>query len=328
MTEEASGVRAIVHDRYGPVDLLEQRELPIPAIGEREVLVRVRAAALHIGDSFAVRGQPFPVRASTGLRRPRYGVPGLDVSGVVEAVGRDVTRVRPGDEVFGCGAGTCAELVRSPEDQLVPKPASLSDAEAAAIPTSALAALHGLRAGRLEPGQHVLVVGASGGVGTFAIQIAKALGAASVTAVCSARNADLVRSLGADEVVDYATEDFTRSDRRYDLIFDNIENRALGEVRRALTPRGTLVLNSGTGATGIGLFVRLLRPIVLSPFVRHRLVRFLSTPNQDDLALLASLVEDGKLRPVIDRTVPLAETASALRHIESGHARGKVVVAI
>jgi NADPH:quinone reductase-like Zn-dependent oxidoreductase len=328
MMEEASRVKAIVHDRYGPVDTLEQRELPVPAIGEREVLVRVRAAALHIGDSFAVQGRPFPVRASTGLRRPKYGVPGLDVAGVVEAVGSEVTRFRPGDEVFGCGAGTCAELVRSREEELVPKPAGVTDEQAAAIPTSALAALHGLRAGRLEPGQHVLVVGASGGVGTFAIQIAKALGAASVTAVCSARNADLVRSLGADEVIDYATRDFTRDGRKYDLIFDNIENRSLGEVRRALTPNGTLVLNSGTGAAGIGLFVRLLRPVLISPFVRHRLVRFLSNPNPDDLALLATLVEEGKLRPVIDRTYPLGETASALRHIETGHARGKVVVAI
>jgi NADPH:quinone reductase-like Zn-dependent oxidoreductase len=328
MMEEASGVRAIVHDRYGPVDTLEQRELPVPEIGEREVLVRVRAAALHIGDSFAVQGRPFPVRAFSGLRRPKYGVPGLDVAGVVEAVGAEVTRFRPGDEVFGCGAGTCAELVRSREEELVPKPADLSDEQAAAIPTSALAALHGLRAGRLAPGQHVLVVGASGGVGTFAIQIAKALGAASVTAVCSARNADLVRSLGADEVIDYATRDFTRGGRQYDLILDNVENRSLGEVRRALTPNGTIVLNSGTGAAGIGLFVRLLRPILVSPFVRHRLVRFLSNPNADDLALLATLVEEGKLRPVIDRTYRLSETASALRHIETGHARGKVVVAI
>jgi NADPH:quinone reductase-like Zn-dependent oxidoreductase len=328
MMEEASRVKAIVHDRYGPVDTLEQRELPVPAIGDREVLVRVRAAALHVGDSFAVQGRPFPVRAFSGLRRPKYGVPGLDVAGVVEAVGGEVTRFRPGDEVFGCGAGTCAELVRSREEELVPKPADLTDEQAAAIPTSALAALHGLRAGRLEPGQDVLVVGASGGVGTFAIQIAKALGAASVTAVCSARNADLVRSLGADEVIDYGTQDFTRDGRQYDLIFDNIENRSLGEVRRALTPNGTLVLNSGTGAVGIGLFVRLLRPILISPFVRHRLLRFLSNPNADDLTLLATLVAEGKLRPVIDRTYPLGETASALRHIETGHARGKVVVAI
>jgi NADPH:quinone reductase-like Zn-dependent oxidoreductase len=328
MTEEASAVRAIIQDRYGSIDTLEERDVPVPIIGDREVLVRTRAAGLHVGDCFAVRGEPFPVRISTGLRRPRYGVPGFDVSGVVEAVGAAVTRFRLGDEVFGCGVGTCAELVRSPEDQLVPKPARLTDAEAAAIPTSALAALHGLRAGRLQPGQQVLVVGASGGVGTFAIQIAKAQGAGSVTAVCSARNADLVRSLGADDVIDYGTDDFTTREARYDLILDNVENRPLRDVRRALTPRGTLVLNSGTGAGGFGLYVRLLRPIVISPFVRHRLVRFLSMPNRADLELLASLVEEDKLRPVVDRTFPLAETKAALRHIETRHARGKVVVAI
>lgn len=326
MTQEATIVKAVIHDRYGPVETLEWRDVPAPTIDAGEVLVRVRAAGLHIGDCFAVRGEPFMVRAMTGLRRPKYGVPGFDVAGVVEAVGSAVTRFRPGDEVVGCGAGTCAELVRCAERDLVRKPDGLSFQEAAALPTSGLAALHGLRAGRLKKGDHVLVIGASGGVGTFAIQMAKAFGAASVTAVCSGRNADLVRSIGADEVIDYTTQDFTRTDQRYDLILDCIENRSLGEVRRLLAPGGTLVLNSGTGAAGLGLMVRLIRPLVLSPFVRQRMVRYVSNPNQADLAMLASLVEEGRLRPVIDRTYSLPEAPAALRHIQDGHARGKVVV--
>jgi NADPH:quinone reductase-like Zn-dependent oxidoreductase len=210
----------------------------------------------------------------------------------------------------------------------VHKPASLTFEEAAAIPTSALAALHGLRdAGRLEPGQRVLINGASGGVGTFAIQIAKALGA-EVTAVCSARNADLVRALGADHVIDYTTEDFTRTGPRYDLVLDNIENRALRDVRRVLAANGTLALNSGTGAGGLRLLIRLIRPVLLSPFVRHNLRRCVSTPNQADLQLLKALVEQGELRPVIDAAYPLTGTVAALRHIETGRARGKVVVAV
>jgi NADPH:quinone reductase-like Zn-dependent oxidoreductase len=208
------------------------------------------------------------------------------------------------------------------------KPARLTFEEAAAIPTSALAALHGLRdAGKLHEGQRVLINGASGGVGTFAVQIAKALGA-EVTGVCSTTNLNMVRSLGADRVIDYTKEDFTQGGPRYDLILDNVENRSLSEVRRALTPRGTLVLNSGVGASGIRMLVRLVRPLVISPFVRHSLRRFLSTPNRADLTVLKTLVEDGKLRPVIDCTYPLPETPAALRHIEAGHARGKVVIAM
>jgi NADPH:quinone reductase-like Zn-dependent oxidoreductase len=236
--------------------------------------------------------------------------------------------LRVGDEVFGVGHGTAAEFARASEELVVSKPSSLSFEEAAAIPTSALAALHGLRdAGRLQAGQKVLINGASGGVGTYAVQIAKALGA-HVTGVCSGRNAELVRSLGADEVIDYTTTDFTKGDPRYDLILDNIENRSLSEVRRALGPSGTLVLNSGTGASGPGLLVRLIKPVLLSPFSRQNLRRFLSRPNHADLLVLRGLAEEGKLRPVIERTYRLGETSAALRHIESGHARGKVVVAV
>ena len=227
-------MQAMVHDRYGSPDLLRLRELATPAIGPGEVLIRARAASLHPGDLFAVLGSPFPVRLATGLRRPKHGVPGFDVAGTVEAVGSAVTDLRSGDEVFGVGIGTCAALVRAKADFVVARPASVGFEEAAAIPTSALAALHGLRdAGGLQPGQRLLVNGASGGVGSFAVQLGKILGA-EVTGVCSTANVELVRSLGADRVVDYTREDFTTGADRYDLILDNIENRPLSAVRRAL----------------------------------------------------------------------------------------------
>jgi len=324
---------AVVHDRYGaPEEVLTSRRIDRPKIGAGEVLVRVHAAGLHVGDCFGVRGSPWPLRAVSGLRRPRYGVPGRDVAGQVEAVGSRVTRFKLGDEVFGsCGwpsAGACAEFAAADEDKLVSKPASLTFEQAAAIPTSALAALHGLRdAGRLQPGQRVLINGASGGVGTFAVQIGKILGA-EVTGVCSTANVAMVRSLGADHVIDYTKADFTRAVSRYDLILDNIENRSLSDVRHALTPRGTLVLNSGTGPGGMQMLGRYMRPVVLSPFVRHQLRRYLSNPNQADLEVLAALVEEGKLRPIIDRSFPLDQTPAALHHIETGHARGKVVIAV
>jgi NADPH:quinone reductase-like Zn-dependent oxidoreductase len=321
-------VNAIIGDRYGPMDVLELREIDQPAIGDRDVLVRVRAAGLHPGDCFAVKGSPFPVRLMTGLRRPKYGVPGLDAAGIVEAVGSRVTRVRPGDEVFGVVTGACARFARAEEADLVAKPAGLSFGEAAAIPTSALAALHGLRdAGRVQAGQKLLINGASGGVGTFAVQIGKALGA-EVTGVCGTPNVELVRSIGADHVIDYTREDFTKGSARYDVILDNVENRSLADCRRALTPSGTLVLNSGTGAGGLALLIRLVRPLVLSPFGRQKMRRYLSQPRADDLAFLAGLANEGKLRPVIGRTFPLEETPAALRHIETGHARGKVVVTV
>lgn len=329
---------AVVHERYGvPGEVLTSRRIDRPKIGADEVLVRVRAAGLHVGDCFGVRGSPWPLRAVSGLPRPRYGVPGLDVAGTVEAVGNQVTRFQPGDQVFGsCGwpsAGACAEYAAADEDKLVTKPANLTFEEAAAIPTSALAALHGLRdAGDLQPGQKVLINGASGGVGTFAVQIAKALGA-EVTGVCSTANVAMVRSLGADHVFDYTKADFTTADfttarSRYDLILDNIENRSLSDVRRALKPRGTLVLNSGTGAGGMKLMGRLVRPLMLSPFVRQRLRRYLSKPNRADLEILKALVKEGKLRPIIERSFPLDQTPAALHHIETGHARGKVVIAV
>jgi NADPH:quinone reductase-like Zn-dependent oxidoreductase len=318
----------MVNDEYGSPEELKLLEIDKPAIGDHEVLIRVHAAGLHIGDSFGVRGSPLFVRMVTGLRRPKRGVPGFDMAGRVEAIGSDVTRFQPGDEVFGVSKGACAEYACAAEDTVFLKPANVTVAQAAAIPTSALAALHGLRdAAKLQPGQKVLINGASGGVGTFAVQIAKSFGA-EVTGVCSTANVDMVLSLGADHVIDYTREDFTAGGPRYDVIFDNVENRSLSDCRRALAPRGTLVLNSGTGARGLRMLVRLLRPLVLSLFARQKLRRFISSPNREDLAVLASLVEGGKVRPVIDSTYPLRETPAALRHIEAGHARGKVVVAV
>lgn len=321
-------MKAIIHDGYGPAETLETREIDTPAIGDAEVLVRVQAAGLHIGDVFALEGRPFLVRLSTGLRRPSYGVPGFDLAGTVAAVGNAVTRFSVGDDVFGASTGTAAEYVKAAEDHLVPKPADLSWLQAAAIPTSGLAALHGLRdAARIRAGQKVLINGASGGVGTFAVQIARSFGA-HVTGVTSTRNVELVHSLGADEVIDYTREDFTRRPAAYDVIFDLIENRKLADVRRALTPNGTLVLNSGTGATGLPMLVRLVRPILLSPFSSQSMRRYLSTPNAADLAVLKDLVEAGKLEPAIDRCYGLDETMEALRHIKGGHARGKVVLSV
>ena len=321
-------MQAIINDRYGPIEGLRPREIDRPAIGDKEILVRVRAAGLHIGDVFTVRGAPFAMRLVTGLRRPKYGVPGFDVAGEVDAVGSMVTRFRPGDMVFGVGSGTAAEYVRSDETKLAPMPDGLSFEAAAALPTSGLAALHGLRnAGRLQSGQRVLIIGASGGVGSFAVQIAKAMGA-DVTGVTSTRNVELVRSLGADRVIDYTREDFIAAGAQYDLILDNIENRPLAEVRRALEPSGTLVLNSGTGVTGLAMLVRLVRPLILSQFVSHRLRRFLSTPNHEDLGQLKAWAESGQVRPVVDRTYRLGETVEALRHIATGHARGKIVIVV
>jgi NADPH:quinone reductase-like Zn-dependent oxidoreductase len=321
-------MKAIKEDTYGPIDALESREIEMPAIGDEDVLVRVQAAGLHIGDVFAVRGSPWLMRMATGVLRPKYGVPGFDAAGIVEAVGNAVTRFRPGDEVFGVVNGAAAEFASAAENKLALKPANLTFAQAAAVPTSALAALQGLRdTGKLEPGQKVLVNGASGGVGTFAVQIAKAFGA-EVTGVTSTANLELVRSLGADRVIDYTREDFTRGGPKYDLIFDNVENRSLSDVRRALAPRGTLILNSGTGAKGPRMLARLIRPLLVSRFVAQNMRRFVSHPNGADLAVLKALIEDGKLRPVIDGTWPLSETPAALRHIADGHARGKVVIAV
>lgn len=318
-------MKAIVQTGYGSAaDVLELTEIDAPSPGEADVLVRVRAASVHAGDYFIVRGVPYVARFSAGWPRPKNYIPGYDVAGIVEAVGSKVTAFRPGDEVFGeCGGGACAEYVCAAGDRFVPKPDGLSFKEAAAVPVSALAALQGLRdAGRVQPGHKVLVNGASGGVGTFAVQIAKVFGA-EVTGVCSTRNVEMVRSLGADRVIDYTREDFTRGDERYDIIFDNVANRSFSELRRVLTPAGTHIPNSGHA--GIGY---LLRAFVRSLFVRGQGRPFLSAPTQEDLLVLKRFIDNGQLKPVIDRSFPLEETAAAIDYIGKGHARGKVVIIV
>ncbi len=260
-------MKAIVYDHYGSFELLHLKDIDRPAPRDNEVLVRIHAAALHIGDCFGVKGSPLLMRTATGLLKPKYGVPGYDLAGVVETVGPAVTLFKPGDEVFGAANGTCAEYVSAAASKLALKPANLTFEQAASLPTSGLAALHALRdVAKVRHGQEVLINGASGGVGHFAVQIAKSFGAV-VTGVCSSGSLDMVRSLGADHVIDYAQEDFTRGAKKYDVIFDNVENRSLADCRSALTPAGTLVLNSGTGAQGIEMLVRLFKPLVITPFV-------------------------------------------------------------
>lgn len=325
----AATMRAAVQHRYGPPSALESSEVGIPLPGRGDVLVRVGAASLHPGDYFIMTGEPYVVRLVFGLRRPRHGVPGRDLAGVVTAVGKDVTALRPGDEVFGWStAGTLAEYARLPADNLVAVPANLSIVHAAAVPTSALTAFQALRKiANVRPGQTVLVTGASGGVGTFAVQIAKALGA-EVTGVCSTRNLDMVGRLGADHVVDYTTADFTRTGKRYDVILDNVEAQPLAAVRRALASTGTLIPNSGRGGRWLGPIGRVLKARALSGFTRQQLKPFTSIAKRQDLLVLADLLSTGQITPVIDRTYPLDEAADAMRYIAAGHTRGKVVVTV
>jgi NADPH:quinone reductase-like Zn-dependent oxidoreductase len=322
-------MRAVVQHRYGPPSVLEQSEVAIPSPGRGEVLVRVGAASVHPGDYFVMTGEPYVVRLVYGLRRPRLGIPGRDLAGVVAAVGADVTALRPGDEVFGWStAGTLAEYACVPADHLVPVPANVSVVHAASVPTSALTALQALRKiAKVQPGQAVLVTGASGGVGSFAVQIAKALGA-EVTGVCSTRNARLVRSLGADHVIDYTSTDFTRAGKRYDVILDNVEAQPLAEVRRALTPTGTLIPNSGHGGRWLGPIGRILTARLLSGFTRQHLRPFTSIETRDDLLTLADLLATGQVAPLIDRIYPLGEASDALRYIAAGHTQGKVVITV
>lgn len=322
-------MRAAVQNRYGPPSVLESSEVAIPLPGRGEVLVRVGAAAVHPGDYFVMTGVPYVVRLVFGLRRPRHGIPGRDLAGVVAAVGKDVTALRPGDEVFGwSAAGTLAEYACVPADHLVPMPADASVVDAAAVPTSAVTALQALRnIAKVRPGQTVLVTGASGGVGSFAVQLAKAFGA-EVTGVCSTRNIELVRSLGADHVVDYTMADFTRAEKRYDVIFDNVEAQPLAAVRRALTPTGTLIPNSGRGGRWLGPIGRIVAARVLSVFTRQQLRPFTSVEKREDLLTLADLLTTGQVTPVIDRTYPLDEAADALRYVAAGHTRGKVVITV
>ena len=314
-------MKAIIQNGYGSPDVFELKEIDKPVVKkDDDVLVRVHAAALHAGDCFVMRGVPYLVRLFAGWPKPKNYVPGFDVAGHVEAVGKNVGRFRPGDEVFGACHGTCAEYVCARERNFQLKPANLTLEHAAAVPTSALTAFVGLRnTGKVKPGQKVLINGASGGVGTFAVQIARALGA-EVTGVCSTRNVNLVRSIGADHVIDFTQEDFTESGQRYDLILDQVANHSLSDCRRALTPEGTHIPNSGHSGMGY-----IFRAFVVSLFVRQQ-GRPFTIPNNDDLAVLKELIEAGKITPVIDRTYPLSETSEAFRYLNEGHARGKVVI--
>ena len=324
----APTAQAIRYDSYGPIDSLVLREHALPVVRAGEVLVRVHAAALHIGDVFAVRGEPYAMRVVTGLTKPKHGVPGFDVCGVIESVGAGVTRFRAGDRVFGTCFGSCAQLVSVSEKTLAHAPERLSSAQAASLGTSGLAALHALRdCARIKPGQKLLINGAAGGIGTFAVQLAKALGA-EVSAVCSGGRRELMLELGADHVIDYTHEDFTQGASRFDVILDNVENHSLERCRRALTPTGLLILNSGVGAHGLALWMRLLKPLVLSPLSKQSYRRYLSMPNHKDLEELAALASSGKLTPVIGRTFALAETARALEHIAEGHALGKTIIQV
>lgn len=317
-------MKAIVQDEYGSAEVLEARDIEKPRIGDNEVLVRVHAASIHLGDWILMTGSPFVMRFATGLRKPKNRVPGTDVAGTIEAVGKDVERLRPGDDVFGWCAGAFAEYVAASQEQFVKKPANLTFEQAAAVGVSASTALQLLRDdGKVQPGQKVLINGASGGVGTFAVQIAKAFGA-EVTGVTSTKNVELVGSIGADHVVDYTHDDFTQGAERYDLILDNVGDRSMAHIRRALTPTGSLISNGG-GHVG-GKLGRTVRTMLVSMFVRQQASPTVKTQNHDDLVALEELVKAGKVTPVIDRTYPLNETAKAISHVAAGHARGTVVV--
>jgi NADPH:quinone reductase-like Zn-dependent oxidoreductase len=323
-------MRAIVQDRYGSTDVLRLAEIEMPAIAAHEVLLKVRAAGMDRGTWHVMTGQPYLMRVmGFGLRGPKNPVAGLDVAGTVVAVGSDVTRFEVGDEVFGISRGSFAEYAAAREDKLAHKPAGLSFAQAAVVPVSALTAIQGLRdAGRIKAGQRVLIIGASGGVGTYAVQLAKAFGA-EVTGVCGTAKVDLVRSIGADHVLDYTQQDFADGVTRYDLILDIGGNSRLSRLRRALAPTGTLAIVGGEeGGKLIGGFDRQIRALALSLFVRQRLTMVASKEHYADLEPLSQLIEAGKLTPIIGQTYPLAEVPNAMRHLQSGQARGKTAITI
>jgi len=319
-------MKAITQYHYGSEEALQLHDIDRPTTGDGEVLVRVHAASIHVGDRLVMRGRPFLMRMATGMRRPKQTIPGTDIAGTVEAVGSGVARFKVGDAVFGWTGGAFAEFAAAPEDHLAIKPAGLTFEQAAAVGVSATTALQLLRdQGKVQPGQRVLINGASGGVGTYAVQIAKSMGA-EVTGVASGRNADLLRSIGADHVIDYTKDDFTTGTARYDFILDNVANHSLAATRRALSPTGMLQPNGG-GHTGGGMG-RVIRATIASLFIRGQGRPSVKFQNPADLVALKELVEAGSITPVIDRSYPLAETAAALRHVGTGRARGTVVVTV
>jgi NADPH:quinone reductase-like Zn-dependent oxidoreductase len=323
---------AVVQDTYGsaPEDVLRVAEVGKPTIAANEVMVRVRASSVDRGTWHIMAGLPVAIRAAGfGLRKPKYLNPGRNFAGTVEAVGNDDTGFQPGDEVFGICDASFAEYARVRTGKLTPKPANLSFEEAAAVPVSALTALQAVRDhGRVQSGQKVLIIGASGGVGSFAVQIAKAFGA-EVTGVCSAAKMDLVRAIGADHVVDYSRDEIGSGEHHYDVILDIAGNRGLSQLRRALTPKGTLVVVGGeTAGRWLGGADRQIRALLLSPFVHQRLCTFVASETSGDLATICDLIQSGQLKPAIDRVYPLSEVALAIRHLIEGHTRGKVVITI
>jgi NADPH:quinone reductase-like Zn-dependent oxidoreductase len=323
-------MKAAVRDRYGSHDVVELHEINKPVPADDEVLVRVRAASVNPADWYGVTGRPWVARPTMGLRKPKSNLLGVDFAGTVEAVGKDVTQFRLGDEVFGGRDGAFAEYVCVREERaVVPKPANVTFEQAAAVPVAALTALQGLRdKGQIQPGQKVLINGASGGVGTFAVQIAKALGA-EVTGVCSTRNVDLVRSLGADHVIDYTREDFTRSDRRYDLMLDVAGSRSWSECRRVLEPQATLVIvGAPKGSRLMGPLSHMVKVRLAAVRSSRKVVFFIAKFNKADMEVLRELLEAGKVTPVIDRRYELSEIADAFRYMGEGHAQGKIVLTV
>jgi NADPH:quinone reductase-like Zn-dependent oxidoreductase len=326
---ERRTMKAVVQSRYGSAEVLELADVELPVPRAHEVLIEVRAASVNHADLVNMTGEPYLGRLAFGLFAPKGRIRGRDVAGRVAAVGAGVRQFQPGDEVFGeLKGGTFAEYVCGSADLLAIKPANLTFEQAAAVPLAAGTALKGVRDdGRVLPGQRVLINGASGGVGTYAVQIAKSLGA-DVTAVCSTRNVDLVRSIGADQVIDYSRVDFTRAGERYDVILDLAGSRSLSELRAVLTPTGTLVLSSGRGGRVVGPMGRVLQALVSSPFVRQRLRLCTFAMSQRTLVDLTELIEAGKITPVIERTYPLSEAADAMGHFAKEHARAKIVIAV
>jgi NADPH:quinone reductase-like Zn-dependent oxidoreductase len=319
-------MKAIVYSRYGSPDVLKCEESEKPAAGDHEVLIKVRAASVNPLDWHFMRGAPYPLRMATGLRKPKSKRLGVDVAGQVEAVGTNVTEFKLGDEVFGSCRGAFAEYVCTRESVLVTKPANVTFEQAASIPVAGFTALQALRdKGKVQPGQKVLINGAAGGVGTFAVQIARSFGA-EVTGVCSTRNVDMVRSIGADRVIDYTREDFTGGGQRYDLILDCIGSRPLSACRRVLSPKGTYVIIGGPNGRWIGPLAAFFKIPLLAPFVSQKLAVVMTKGSKKDLTVLRELMEAGEVTPVIDRRYSLTEVPQAIRYLEEGHARGKVVI--
>ena len=322
-------MKAIVYHRYGSPDVLKYEEIERPTAGDDEVLIKVRAASINPLDWRLMRGRPYFMRLiGTGLRQPKDTRLGVDVAGQVESVGRQVTQFKPGDEVFGACQGALAEYACAAESALVLKPENVTFEQAAAVNVAASTALQALRdKGQIQAGQKVLINGAAGGVGTFAVQLARWFGA-EVTGVCSTRNAEMVRAIGADQVIDYTREDFTKSGQRYDLILDCIGNRSLSAYRRVLNPKGKYIAVGGPDGRWLGPLAPMLKALMLSPFVSQKLIMLISRVSKEDLTIISELMEAGKVTPVIDRCYRLSEAPEAIRYLEEGHARGKVVVAL